>query len=250
MVDLEINGKEARQGHLNTLISRHTMTDVSRLRDVLSTSRLLVRVNPLFAGSEAEIEQCISLGADAIMLPMFTRAADVLRFVELVRGRARSWLLLETPQAMVRADEIAQIPGIDVIHVGLNDLHLGMGLAFMFELLAHGVVDWLGGRFRERGIRFGFGGVAPLHGGALAAELVLSEHVRLGSSLVILSRDFHKILETPYSDARNNFISGVHALREEIDRLGRATNEDLLRNQSELQRVVRNMVAARTHGGN
>ena len=41
MVDLEINGKEARQGHLNTVISRHSMGDVRSIRDAVSTSRLL-----------------------------------------------------------------------------------------------------------------------------------------------------------------------------------------------------------------
>ena len=118
-------------------------------------------MNPLFAGSEAEIEQCIFLGADAIMLPMFTQTAEVISFIRLVRGRARVWLLLETPQALVRADEIAQLPGVDVIHIGLNDLHLGMGLTFMFELVAHGVVDWLESRFRERDVRFGLGELRP-----------------------------------------------------------------------------------------
>ena len=38
---------------------------------------------------------------------------------------------------------------------------------------------------------FGFGGVARIGQGELSAEWVLSEHVRLGSSWVILSRAFH-----------------------------------------------------------
>lgn len=247
MVDLEINGKEARQGHLNTVISRHSMEDVGRIRAVLRSSRLLVRINPLFAGSPAEIDQCISLGADVVMLPMFTQAAEVTRFVALVRGRAQVWLLLETPQAMVRADEIVECPGIDAIHVGLNDLHLGMGLNFMFELVSHGVVDWLESRFRKRGVKFGFGGVARLHGSsAVGAGLILSEHVRLGSRQVILSRDFHKIFEAPEPQPWDAFKSEAQALREEIDRLRCCTTEDLERNRAELQRVVKDLVAGRT----
>jgi hypothetical protein len=244
MVDLEINGKAARQGHLDTVISRHTMDDVARVRDVLGVSRLLVRVNPLFSGSEAEIDQCIALGADAVMLPMFTRAAEVEHFVGLVGGRAQAWLLLETPQAMVRADEIAQCSGVDAVHIGLNDLHLGLGLQFMFELLAHGVVERLATRFVDRGIKFGFGGVARLHGGMLDAALILSEHVRLRSQQVILSRDFQRVLELPTATAATCFRDEVNLLRREIGRLKLCSQDDLLRNRDELQQAVKRILAA------
>lgn len=50
-IDLEINGKEQRQGHLDTVISRHSIRDVSKIKKVLSKSQLLVRVNPIFEGS-------------------------------------------------------------------------------------------------------------------------------------------------------------------------------------------------------
>ena len=238
MVDLEINGKVARQGHLNTVISRHTMGDVGTIRAVLDGSRLLVRVNPLFEGSEAEIDRCIDLGADAVMLPMFTQAAEVDRFVALVGGRAQAWLLLETPQAMVRADDIGMCGGVDAVHIGLNDLHLGLGLTFMFEPLAHGVVDWLASEFVDRGIKFGFGGVACLHGGALDAALILSEHVRLQSRQVILSRDFHRLLEAPIGEARRNFCAEVALVRAEIERLKTCPAHEYLRNRSELRREV------------
>lgn len=244
MVDLEINGKVARQGHLGTVISRHTMEDVRRIRGVLKTSRLLVRVNPLFGGSEAEIDQCIALGADAVMLPMFTRTSEVERFVGLVRGRAQAWLLLETPQAMVRADQIAQCSGIDAVHIGLNDLHLGMGLDFMFELLAHGTVDWLAARLKDRGVKFGFGGVARLKGGAVDAALILSEHVRLKSQQVILSRDFQRMQEGPADATQGTFSTEVGLIRKEIARLKLCTEDELLRNRSDLQRLVMQFVVA------
>ena len=242
MVDLEINGKEARQGHLNTVISRHTMEDVKRIRSVVKGSRLLVRINPLFDGSGEEIEKCIALNADIIMLPMFTRAAEVNRFVELVRGRAQAWLLLETPQAFVRADEIVQCRGVDAVHLGLNDLHLGMGLAFMFELLAHGLVDRLAAQFTKRGIKFGFGGVAPVNTGALDAGLILSEHVRLNSTQVILSRDFLKVFDAGEAMAMTQFRSEVSSLRNEVDRLKQCPMKELMRNSAEVKRVVKELV--------
>ena len=72
-VDLETRGKAERQCGRNTVLSRHTVSDVARLSGVLTKSELLVRVNPLDSDSEREIEQVLEAGADVIMLPMWRR---------------------------------------------------------------------------------------------------------------------------------------------------------------------------------
>lgn len=192
-VDLETLGKEERQGHLNTHRADHTADDVRRIRLALPETEILSRVNPLHRGSGPEIDSVIEAGADYVMLPMFTSAPEVEEFLDLVDGRAKTTLLLETPQALTRIDQILEhCARIDEIHVGLNDLHLGLGLDFMFEALSGGLVEYLSGKIRSRGIRFGFGGIARVDGeSAVPAEVVIGEHVRLGSELVILSRAFH-----------------------------------------------------------
>ena len=45
-VDLEIIGKQERQAGRNTVVSGHSLGDVRAVRQVLSQSKLLVRVNP------------------------------------------------------------------------------------------------------------------------------------------------------------------------------------------------------------
>jgi 2-keto-3-deoxy-L-rhamnonate aldolase RhmA len=190
MVDLEILGKQDRQGHLNTVISNHSLEDVGRIGSVLNVSKLLVRVNPINEQSKLEIDSVIEQGADIIMLPMFKSALEVEAFVQLVNGRVTTCLLLETQEAVTEIDNILSVKGIDEIHIGLNDLHLSMGLSFMFEALANGVLDKLNKKIIKAKVKFGFGGVARLGGGNLDASLILSEHIRLGSSMVILARDF------------------------------------------------------------
>lgn len=243
MVDLEILGKEARQGHLNTVISRHTIEDVRLVRSVIDRSRLMVRINPIFDGSQEEIDQCIEANVDVIMLPMFTKVAEVDKFIDLVAGRARTCLLLETPQAFVRVDQIMRCSGVDSFHVGLNDLHLGMGLDFMFELLAYGQVEWLANQFIDHGIEFGFGGVARLNTGMLSSRLILSEHVRLGSNQVILSRDFHRIFDEPFEAARRHFCAEIASLRNELHRLRQCSAKELEGNSVDLKHVVSDLIA-------
>ena len=198
MVDLEIDGKEDRQGHLNTVISRHSFQDISVIRQALDESgrgALMVRINPLGPNSEDEIDEVLNRGADRIMLPMFKHPDEVARCIELIDGRAPLTLLLETAAALVRLPQILNIKGIDDLHIGLNDLYLDMGLDFMFELFGSGLLDHVARLIRAQGLPFGIGGVACVGTGKLPAELILAAHKHLGSERVILSRGFTQIIE-------------------------------------------------------
>jgi hypothetical protein len=194
MVDLEILGKAQRQKNKNTVISEHKIIDVIEMNKVLSKSKLMVRINPISSNSKLEIDQVLSAGADALMLPMFRTVLEVDQFINYVNGRAECHLLLETGAALARIDDIAECNGISSIHIGLNDLHLELKLSFMFELLSGGLVDFACSRLKKAGIKFGFGGIGRVDGDSLISpEIILREHIRLGSSQVILSRDFRKI---------------------------------------------------------
>lgn len=195
-VDLEFIGKDARQKGLDTVKSHHTAADVAAVKAAVQTARVLARVNPIhdalpdYPSSKAEINAVINAGADVLMLPYFKTPEEVRTFLRLTDGRARTMLLLETPEAAARLGEILEFPGIDEIHIGLNDLSLGYGRKFMFELLADGTVEELCLRIRQKGIPYGFGGIAALGGGLLPSEYIIREHYRLGSGFAILSRSF------------------------------------------------------------
>ena len=189
-IDLEVRGKAERQGHLDTVKSNHSIRDILSIKQVLRKSKLLVRVNPVYDGTAEEIRQVVNNGADIVMLPYFTTAEEVEQFTRFVNGHAKTCLLFETPGAVSAISRIMEVPGIDFIHIGLNDLHLGYGMKFMFELLADGTVERLCRAFRKKGISYGFGGIARLGQGALLAENIIAEHYRLGSQMAILSRSF------------------------------------------------------------
>lgn len=195
-IDLEFNGKYERQGHLDTVISRHSLSDVAKLRPFIPNGRLLVRINPMHDRSKEEIDQVLQAGADIIMLPMFHNPREVESFTKAIAGRARTCLLAETVGAMHSLHECVNVSGVDEVHIGLNDLHLELGNRFMFEPLANGLVDRMATVLNSASIPFGFGGVARVGEGHLPAELILSEHARLGSTAAILSRTFHRQAKT------------------------------------------------------
>ena len=122
--DLEYIGKAERQHGRNTVKSNNSIDDIPAVRKVLTTSQLLVRTNPIHAYSKTEIDKAISYGADVLMLPMVMDQHDVEQYVEMVGGRAKVCIMIETAAAMARLDKILAIVGVDEIFIGLNDLHI------------------------------------------------------------------------------------------------------------------------------
>ncbi|MBR2454781.1 MAG: aldolase [Clostridia bacterium] len=249
-VDMEYIGKSDRQGGMDTVQNMHTLDDVRALRKVLTSSTLHVRCNPVhdatesYPSTEEEIDSIISAGADVIMLPFFQNAEQVRRFIKAVGGRVKTNLLVETPEAAENIDEILEVEGIDEIHIGLNDLHLGYGMTFMFELVADGTVEKLCNKIKKKNISYGFGGVARVGTGTLPAECILGEHYRLGSERVILSRAFCDVAkETDFEVVKEKFNTGVCDIRNFEKELLKTWNEDTYKaNQQKTKECVSKIV--------
>ena len=229
-VDMEFIGKDSRQGGLDTVQNHHTVEDVRYIKMAVKKANVLVRVNPIhealpdYPSSRDEIDATVKAGADIVMLPFFKTVEEVKQFISYVDGRAKTLLLMETVEAANLVDEILEVPGIDMIHLGLNDMHLELGMKFMFELLADGTVERLGNKIKAKGIPFGFGGIATLEGGAMPGAMVLKEHYRLGSSMVIVSRSFcNTDVVTEINEVRTIFNDGIGAIRDLENELQNAT---------------------------
>lgn len=191
-VDLERLGKADRQKHLQSWKSHQTPADVTRIREAAPEAHLLVRLNPLHEGSSDEVEDAVQRGADSLMLPMFRTLDEVAGFVDLVAGRAEVVPLCETLASLeVIPAMIEQLP-ISDLHIGMNDLHLDRGDHFIFQPLADDILDEPCAALRASNKRFGIGGLARAGEGIVTPELLIGEHVRLGSDSAILSRTFHR----------------------------------------------------------
>lgn len=241
-VDLEIIGKIERQGHLDTVISKHEIEDVSRIKEVLTSSELLVRVNPIHEGSKEEIDEVIRRGANIVMLPMFKTRQEVEKFIGYVDGRVTVCLLLETKEAVENLQDILSVKGIDEIHIGLNDLHLAYKKKFMFELLSEGVVEELCNSIAEREIKYGFGGIARLGQGMLPAEYIIPEHYRMGSTRVILGRSFCDLKQIN-SDIEELFKAGISEIREYENDLIDEDYEFFIKNNIEVKKKIENILS-------
>ncbi len=245
-LDLETRGKAERQANMDTVISHNSIDDVKKLSAVLDRTELLVRVNSFYDGSREEINRVIDDGADIVMLPYFKTADEVRAFINCVGKRARTCLLVETPEAVEHIDEIIAVPGIDEVHIGLNDLHLGYKMDFMFQLVADGTVEKLCRKFREKGIFYGFGGVGRVHSKVmLPAEYIIGEHYRLGSGMVILSRAFCDVSKLREDEIYERFNIGVREFREYEKKAEKMTPEELAENHGKLVQCVDDIVKAK-----
>ena len=237
-IDLETRGKEQRQHGLNTVKSDHKISDIAEIKPLLSKAQLLVRINSWYQGSKKEIDDVIAAGADIIMLPYWKTVEEVDRFLEAVNGRCKTTLLLETKEAVECIDEVLKRK-FDEIHIGLNDLSLSYGLTFMFELLPNGTVEKLCNKFKQKGIPYGFGGIAKLGSGLLPAEKVIMEHYRLGSTRAILSRSFCDCSKiTDIDEIEKVFAANMEKLRDYEFTMGDVTREEFMRNKVEIGNAV------------
>lgn len=256
MVDMEYIGKEERQKKFGTPQNRHSFSDVRRIREVVDSAQLVVRCNPIHRGVEGypdscmETERIINLGADVIMLPYFKNPEEVREHISYVKGRAKVYLLVETSQAVENLDEILEIPGIDEIHIGLNDLGICYRKKFLFEVLADGTVDKICDKIRQKGIPYGIGGIgAPgkpfcVSEHMVPAETLIREQYRLKSSSVILSRAFCNTAKTQnLDDIRAIFENGIKNIRN-VEQACIEGGVDYAANRDQLQRMVADIASS------
>lgn len=248
-LDMEYIGKEQRQPCMDTVKNNHTIEDIQNIRPIITTSQVMVRVNPLhpatkdYCSSKEEIDNAIKSGADVVMLPMFRTRKDAEQFIEYVDGRATVQLLVETKEANENIDDILKAEGIDEIHIGLNDLHLAYKMKFMFELLCDGTVSRLCRKFKDKGLKYGFGGIARVGYGMLPAEYVIAEHYALGSTRAILSKSFcnANIVSNP-AEIEDIFIDGVRNIRLKELEVAQFTQEQYENNRKIIKEKVAEII--------
>lgn len=191
-VDLEQMGKAERQGHLDSWKSSQNPDDVTRIREATPEARLVVRINPLHAGTRDEIDDVVARGADFVMLPMFRTIDELGAFYEILADRAEALPLFETADSVAAIPKMLDVLPIRQLHIGLNDLHLDLGQDFVFQPIAEGLLEAPAAALRAKDVSFGIGGLARSLEGIVSPEFLLGEHVRLGSTSTILSRTFHR----------------------------------------------------------
>ena len=113
----------------------------------------------------------------------------------------------------------------------------------MFELLADGTTEAICKRFASAGKPYGFGGIARVGTGTLPAQKIIGEHVRLGSSAVILSRSFCNTAQiSDPEEIRSLFETEVPKIRQAEQEYSLMTPEALMENHLAVQAAVRSIV--------
>lgn len=87
-----------------------------------------------WSGEPGLIVRCFDCGLDGMAFPHIENAVDAKRVVDIVRyarpkDHAEKFVIVmvETPNAIAHIDEIAAVPGVDVINIGVNDVALAAG---------------------------------------------------------------------------------------------------------------------------
>ena len=214
-VDLEVIGKEERQGGLDTWISGHNENVIPSMRKRFTRAKLFARTNPIHPGSADEVERLLDLGVEVFMLPFFTTTEEVTKFSKIVRDRAYVVPLLENLQAAEKVQELVALEEIQEIHVGINDLGLSLGFQNRFLTLGTDLMAHIASCIRSSGKRLGVGHVGRAMDTSLPipSDLVYAQYARLGATATIISRKF------VYDEGmeEHTFITEIQKVRERLD---------------------------------
>lgn len=232
-IDLEKTGKPERQSGHALFVSDHRAVDVRRMKAILRRAEIMVRVDSPHLDKRAQIDQVIDYGADVVLLPYFHGIDEASEFVAAVAGRAVAALLVETPESAAILPSLCALPGIGEIHIGLNDLSIGLGRPFLFDPVVDGTVDRMCQTLRGFGMAFGFGGIASLSRSdlPLKAEWVLAEQVAQGATRGWLSRTFRDIPPSKVSEE-------LGRVRTAIDYWSSAPSQELATIRGGLRRQI------------
>ncbi|MCK5684139.1 hypothetical protein KAJ27_08455 [bacterium] len=191
ILDLEIRGKESRQGSKTQ--RPHNLADFKKLRESITNGFLSARINPIaYPETENEITFLIDSGVNQIILPYFRSIAEVERFLTLINGKTQTCLLVETMDSLSLIDKLVKFNEVDEFYLGLNDLSLDLKLNFPFTVLSKGIINEAIRLLDSLEKKFGFGGLAPAGSGLVIGKKILAELVHQKASTVFLSRAFHK----------------------------------------------------------
>lgn len=188
IVDWEAAGKERRQAGADTEINRDTLDDLKRVRSWVDIP-VLCRINTPGPTTQEELEKAIRAGADEVLVPMARSPQEIERVVDAADGRCGIGALIETVEAVERAEEFARLP-LSRLYIGLNDLAIDRQCANIFTSLLDRTVEQVSSKIAGR---FGFGGLtAPDRGDPIPCRLLIGEMARLGSSFSFLRRSYKR----------------------------------------------------------
>lgn len=179
----------------------------------------------------------LAIGVGVVMAPMIGSRDQACAFAELVGGRARTVALVETRQGMDHLSEIAGVPGIDEVHIGINDLSLSLDLQSRWAVLTGTLLHDAAICVRSAGKPFGFGAIARPGDERLPlpSDLVYAEYARVGATRALIARSF--CAEAP------TLATDVAAARARLDEWRAAPADALATAHAALERRV----AALTH---
>jgi 2-keto-3-deoxy-L-rhamnonate aldolase RhmA len=109
-------------------------------------------------------------------------------------------VMIETPEAVANAEQIAAVPGIDALMIGTSDLTASMGIAGQIgHPQVRAAYETVAAACRAHGKTLGMGGVYD--------EVHAPEYIRLGARLLLAGNDHGLLLAG--ASARSKFLRGL-----------------------------------------
>ncbi len=246
VVDLESDGKADRQQlapyllGTDTSISADTFEDLANARDrVPNSAKLICRTNTTPIALKYDIEMALEAGVDELLIPMVRTACELEQVFEMVNGRARVGIMVETVDAVNCISDLSTLP-LSRVYVGLMDLAIERKSSSPFEAMVDGTVE----KLREHiNAPFGLAGLTiPSHGFPIPSHVLMAELVRIGCDFTVLRRSF--ISDTQHLPECGK-VDAIESIYVALGQHFASTDAERCRVHSDFVRLVSDSVATR-----
>lgn len=202
LIDLERETKVDRQQGKGLFISDHTIEDLWLIRHAFPDLKIVTRINSLNNHSDREVENVLSAGTDALMIPFIQTHDELRKFTAYVNNRCKIIPLFETVWSVEHVEECLNILDTDTCHFGLNDLALQQGWSSIFTAFEWPPFLQALDIVRKRGMQFGIAGIGnqldttlPVH----PSDFFIQQ-IKQGGTRFWLSRNFRRIFHATHPE--------------------------------------------------
>lgn len=238
IIDWESGSKHERQDSSEKLIGistnlTHDGPDGVEVARQLGFERVICRINGMNPGTPDEVESVIDQGGTDVLLPMWNTIEQVRALEDIVRGRARIGLMIETSGALDAARQL-RVVAPSFAFIGLVDMAIDRGTSSIFTPIIDGTLEKVVADLGDT--PFGFGGLTlPNKGEPIPSRLFVGEMLRLGARFSVMRRSFFRDVPVPDSG------SAIEEINKAITRWDGRGIDDVERDHGDLLTLVRNL---------
>lgn len=206
-------------------LRRESLEEVASVAKRRKGAEISVRVSNELTKMVPEIEVALACGVNEIWIPMIRSTEEVIHVLNLLNGRAKLCVMIETKEALLLGSELTAL-GVEKAFIGLLDLKIDLANKHIFQPLVDGTIDGFRSAFEGE---LGVAGITlPSHGKPVPQISLLAEMARLACEFGVGRNSFFNDIP------EENMKFALDEIHKAFDKLGGRSEQEIIQDHARL----------------